>query len=374
MFSSKKYDVIVIGGGLAGLVSSIRLSMAGLQVLLVEKSKYPIAKVCGEYVSNEVLRLLAVIGFDPEDGGASHIHKLLLSDQAGKVYRSQLKLGGFGISRTLFEMQLLQLAKQNGVEVVENCRVDQVQKNDQQFTVVAGGEQLNADWVIGAYGKRSSMDKSLQRDFISKRTGFIGVKYHIHADLPDDEIALHAFPNGYCGIVKIEKDQYNVCYLFKRQSEERITPEQIAEQFLSKNPHLKSIASHLKQIDNPVAISEIYFGKKSIEQDGVLFCGDAAGLITPLCGNGMSIAIHSAFLLSESILKGGGYEKAIHTYRNEWSRLFSTRMKTGRILQHLFLQPVLCNLTLKMMYGIKGLDKAIIERTHNRKVIIPEQI
>lgn len=51
-------DVIIIGGGLAGLVNAICMARAGLDVLLVEKRHYPYHKVCGEYISNEVVPFL----------------------------------------------------------------------------------------------------------------------------------------------------------------------------------------------------------------------------------------------------------------------------------------------------------------------------
>jgi len=48
-------DVLIIGGGLAGLTSAIHLSKSGLKVSLIEKNEFPKHKVCGEYISNEVL-------------------------------------------------------------------------------------------------------------------------------------------------------------------------------------------------------------------------------------------------------------------------------------------------------------------------------
>jgi len=65
--SSNQSDIVIIGGGLAGLVNAIHLSKAGLKVLLIEKNEYPKHKVCGEYISNEVLSYLAYLGINPFD-------------------------------------------------------------------------------------------------------------------------------------------------------------------------------------------------------------------------------------------------------------------------------------------------------------------
>src|ERR1043165_1990412 len=93
------FDAIIVGGGLAGLVSAIELSRAGYRVLVLEKKQYPFHKVCGEYVSNEVLGYLQSLGFDPHAFGASRIAKLRVSTPSGKNMRAPLQPGGFGLSR-----------------------------------------------------------------------------------------------------------------------------------------------------------------------------------------------------------------------------------------------------------------------------------
>lgn len=71
--TSQQFDVIIIGGGLAGLTSSIHIAKNNFSVLLIEKNSYPKHKVCGEYVSNEVLPYLEYLGFDPFEFGAKRI-------------------------------------------------------------------------------------------------------------------------------------------------------------------------------------------------------------------------------------------------------------------------------------------------------------
>ena len=68
-------DIIIIGGGLAGLISAIHLSKAGLSVTLIEKNEYPKHKVCGEYISNEVLAYLQYLDADPMITGAKKIRE-----------------------------------------------------------------------------------------------------------------------------------------------------------------------------------------------------------------------------------------------------------------------------------------------------------
>ena len=72
----KKYDTIIVGGGLAGLTCALHLSQQNCSVLLLEKYSYPHHKVCGEYVSNEVLPYLNSLGIDPFSEGAIRITNL----------------------------------------------------------------------------------------------------------------------------------------------------------------------------------------------------------------------------------------------------------------------------------------------------------
>lgn len=92
------FNVIIVGGGLAGLTSALHLSKHGLSVLLIEKNAYPKHKVCGEYISNEVLPYLKALDFDPFDFGAKKIDHFSLSTPKSKSVDAKLPLGGFEIN------------------------------------------------------------------------------------------------------------------------------------------------------------------------------------------------------------------------------------------------------------------------------------
>jgi flavin-dependent dehydrogenase len=82
----KKFDVIIIGGGLAGLCNAIHLSKFGKEVLLIERNEYPKHKVCGEYISNEVLPYLQFLDFNPFHFGAVKINSFQLSTTKSNLF------------------------------------------------------------------------------------------------------------------------------------------------------------------------------------------------------------------------------------------------------------------------------------------------
>ncbi|MFT5255874.1 MAG: flavin-dependent dehydrogenase, partial [Candidatus Paceibacteria bacterium] len=96
MAKCKHVEVLIIGGGLAGLTAGIHLSQQGFDVLLIEKYAYPHHKVCGEYVSNEVLPYLKRLGVDPIKNGAKNISSFEISNIKGELLSTKLSLGGFG--------------------------------------------------------------------------------------------------------------------------------------------------------------------------------------------------------------------------------------------------------------------------------------
>jgi menaquinone-9 beta-reductase len=96
--------------------------------------------------------------------------------------------------------------------------------------------------------------------------------------------------------------------------------------------------------------------------------GDAAGMITPLCGNGMALAIHSAKVMSELILKFCGGEisrmQLESLYEKKWTSLFARRLWVGRQIQQLFGAEWTSNLAVNLMVKAKPIADFLIRQTH----------
>ena len=367
------FDVVIIGGGLAGLVNAILLNRKNIAVLLIEKREYPFHRVCGEYISNEVRPFLERNGMMPDDIEPSSISKFQLSSLEGKTKTLDLDLGGFGISRYSLDHHLVELAKSEGV-MVHHDQVDDVSNNDKGHIIqTKKGNVFIAAIVIGAFGKRSTIDKHLKRSFIEKSSPYVGVKYHIRHDYPKDLVALHNFPNGYCGINAIEDDKYNLCYLMHRNNLKKYKDIGLVEKnILSKNPQLAKIFNEAEFIfEKPEVINEITFETKTQQEKGIFMCGDAAGMITPLCGNGMAIAIHSAKILSEHLTdyfaNGKDKSRLEEGYKKVWNQQFKTRLAVGRTVQKLFGKGFQSSFSLALL-EVKPLANFIIRNTHGKPI------
>ncbi len=364
------HQIAIVGGGLAGLTSSIELALNGFDVVLFEKEQYPYHKVCGEYVSLESFDYLNRLGINLTQLNLPIIKRLKVSAPNGNSLSHELPLGGFGISRFALDNLLYQRALDVGVNVITGCKVLQVENHS--LTTTHG--LFNAQLVLGTWGKRSNLDVKLNRSFISstKRSlsNYIGVKYHVVADLPDDIIELHNFKDGYCGISRIEDGKYCMCYLTTGDNlkEHHGDIRLMEKMVLYKNPYLSHYFQNFKPLyDEPLAISQISFEGKSIAQNGIIMAGDTAGLITPLCGNGMSMAMHAAHLLSQTIIKNGMDEtKIINDYGKKWKATFESRLKTGKFIQSVFGHPTITNVVISMLKPFPFLVNRLIKQTHGK--------
>jgi flavin-dependent dehydrogenase len=140
------------------------------------------------------------------------------------------------------------------------------------------------------------------------------------------------------------------------------------KQVLFKNPILKERFSNADFLtEKPEVINEISFEKKPLVEDHILYCGDAAGMISPLCGNGMAMAIHAAKVLSETIIQHFPNRSAIEQrYQSQWAKLFENRLLAGRLTQKLFGKSVLSELAVKSLNWVPGLSDQIIKITHGK--------
>jgi menaquinone-9 beta-reductase len=372
------FAVAVIGGGLAGLSLSILLSKAGYKTILFEKEKYPFHKVCGEYISLESWSFIEDLGLHLTQLNLPIIKKLMVSSPDGNFINANLDLGGFGISRYFLDNKLKEIAVENGVIVYEETKVNEVIFNEGKFTVKYNGGEISSLVVAASFGKRSNLDVKWKRSFIkqknSKLNNYIGVKYHIKNQFADDTIALHNFKNGYCGISKVEEDKYCLCYLTTAQNlkDHHNSIREMEEKVLFENPFLKKIFSESTFLfKQPITISQISFDKKSQIENHVLFLGDAAGMITPLCGNGMSMAFHAANIAFENIhsfLQGNvSREEMEKRYSNQWQQHFAKRLRNGRLIQRLFGKEKLTNIFIKTIKPFPFIISKMIKGTHGKE-------
>lgn len=374
--TNQSNDVLIVGGGLAGLTCALHLLKEGFEVTLIEKNEYPHHKVCGEYISNEVLPYLQWLDADPYPLFPVAINRLSVSGLNGKVVGCELPLGGFGLSRYALDNFLYEKALQRGCKVIKDRVTDIVFKDDQFEITTNGPEKLKAKLVIGAFGKRSALDQKLSRGFIQKKSPWLTVKAHYSGVIPNDLVQLHNFAGGYCGVSAVENNQINICYLTDYESFKACRNlEDFQKKVLYKNPRLQQIFEESTMLfDQPLTISQVSFAKKELVYNHVLMIGDTAGLIHPLCGNGMAMAIHSAKICAELSMKyltGNLLSRSAleNQYTSTWNANFRNRLLMGRLLSGIIKQDKLFKPMQQFLAHFPASLSLIVKMTHGKPIV-----
>ncbi len=305
------------------------------------------------------------------------INRFLFSASSGKSVETKLPLGGFSIRRYTLDHYLYEVAIRIGVEIQTNQAIQQINFHQDHFQLTdKQGKAHQSTVVIGGYGKRSILDRTLDRPFFKKKIDYVGVKMYYEAPaFPEDLVALHNFPGGYCGLSKVENGWVNAAYLTTANSVKNAgSIDNLEASLLSQNPYLRDfLANHSPMLPERLVISNISFLPKDLIPNHILMTGDAAGMIPPLAGNGMAMAIHSAKLVSESILAflSGtiSREEMETTYQRSWNQQFKSRLFWGRQLQKFMGQQAM-ELAVSAMKIVPGVLPIVVKQTHGTPIQI----
>src|SRR3989338_9066194 len=369
-----KYQIAIIGGGLAGLALAIDLRKRGCAVIVIEKGLFPRHKVCGEYISLESRNYLFSLCPQLADLHLPQINKFLLTSTGKKEFRTTLPLGGFGISRYLLEELMYHEACDLGVAFMLKTKASKVQcdANNSTFTINTSKGIIYSSLVCNASGRKSNFETE-KKELQAPSTNYIGIKSHVKLKRDSTLIEIHNFPGGYCGISTIEEDKSCLCYIVnskKLRTAKNSIPE-LERTILYQNNHLKELFTKATFITTePVVISGINFKIKKSIDDEIIYLGDSAGSIAPITGNGMSMALRSADALARGI--DDYFSSKISTsqlhksYALFWKEQFSTRVKLSRQFQKLSEYSLLTNITIQLFNSFPALAQLAIKQTYGK--------
>lgn len=377
-------DVVVIGGGLAGAYAATVLARRGQRVVLLEAEKYPRHKVCGEFLSPECAALFAETGFLERLQALvpATIRTVRLTAPNGVAWRSEFPAPAFGVSRYALDAALVAYAQEQGVEVCDGTRVTEVSGSLRDgFTVTArtaqGQQTFTGRSIIAAHGKRSNLDRALNRAFLRQSQPYIGLKRHFAGPALPGHVDLHIFAGGYCGMSQVEGGATNVCLLVRQDVFQRAaggSTEVFIRWMSAQNPQLGAwLAQAAPLLPEWLSIGQVPFVPKTLLEGDVLMAGDAAGMIAPLAGDGMAMALHSGKLAADVLalyLEGElGADAVKQQYVAVWKRHFRRRLQLGRVLQAIMLRPALLTPGLRLINLLPTLGNVLLTQTRDLSLV-----
>jgi len=366
-----RYDVVVAGGGLAGCAAARLLAQAGLSVLVAERQRYPVHKLCGEFLSVEVQATFARLGVLETvlAAGATPVRRALLTSPQGRTLALALPGTALGLSRFRLDPLLLEAARAAGAEAHDGLPVRGVTGSPEAgFTVAFDGAAVEARAVVGAWGKRANLDGALRRPFVDTRTAWVGAKAHFEGADMEDVIELHLAPGAYVGLQHVEDGRINVCWIGEGGGLKAAgSPEAWLAALGRANPALRDRMAGLRRVTDFEAVAQVSFARKGLFDAGVAMTGDTAAMIAPLCGDGMAMALHGAELLAPRLaahLSGTTTRGAFEAdYAAAWTRAFVPRLTLGRALHTVLTRPALATAALHLGAALPGLAAWIVRRT-----------
>lgn len=317
-------DRLVIGGGPAGAMASLRLAAAGRNVVLIERESGPHDKVCGEFLSAEAAAYLHQAGIAPRQLGAAPIRIVSLS-AGDKLIETTLPFPAFSLSRRVLDAALLRRAEEEGCQILRSVAAKTiVSRGDEWLVTLADGQSLRASTLFLATGKHDV------RGYLrapAKPTGFVGFKLHWRLAPASilalrERMSLYLFPGGYGGISLIENGIANLCLIVRRSVLRQLGGwPQLLAFILRGNRHLRTLLDGATALAHrPLAISPIPYGYLAGDTHGLWCIGDQAAVIPSFTGDGISIALHSASLAAEMSLAGKSAADYTAALREQISR------------------------------------------------------
>lgn len=375
------FDAVVIGAGIAGPCAAVALARRGARVALLETGELPRHKVCGEFLSPESQAVFTRLGImeliqtqQPVSVGKSRIVAA-----SGKQLETELPQAGLALSRFRLDKTLWDAAATSGAYCYAQTRVRHIEGNATAgFTVTTTNETFTARAVIAAPGRHAPwLNDAKPPDATNSKLKtqnsklFFGMKAHFRgASLEPGVVELHGWRGGYCGVTQVEDGITNVCLLARYevlQSRAERAPGAFWEWLLAQCP---SLALRMQGATRQMAwltTGNVAFGACCPASGDVLRCGDAAGFIDPLTGDGMAMAARSGELAATvTALQLRGDVRphdAAPLYAAAWQREFKRRLHWAAALRPLLMTPGLTTPAIALLSHTPGLAQRIVANT-----------
>lgn len=309
-------NIVIVGGGIAGLSALNRLIDLGISATLIESASYPSHKICGEFFSPESIPILTKWDVMPP----IRIEKIsIISDKDS--FRFSLPLPACSESRFEFDIKLVNRAIKKGARILMNTKVVNIEEGN---ILLDNGERLPYTDLIMSTG----------RLFGSTAPMYYGFKGHFEGIDLQEELEMYPFKGGYGGISSIGKGQVNVACLIAKAH--NVLNDPLKSLFLLA-PKLKKRLEKGSLILTDWMVGQIpKFGIKNPPvRKNTYFIGDAAGTISPATGLGLSLALTSGYMAAE-FAKNGDYEG----FKRDWTKRYAHVFRYGQALHYCFTHPM----------------------------------
>jgi len=380
-------EVIVVGGGPAGASTAWALAQEGVDVLVLDRAKFPRDKICAEYLSPQASRILSDMRVldEIERTEPAHLAGMSIRAPNGHVANGEFAANhgfrafrdkGLAIRRMILDDIVLRGARTAGARVEESMRVTDLAKNGSArvsgVTVLdadGGSRTLRARYVVGADGLRSVIGRRLGL----MRTSRIWpqrialVAHYRKVQGVTDMGEMHVDYDGYFGIVDVGDGRMNVAVVVPMSRAKEIGEDkaEFFESWIGSRPHLAERFAGAERITPVRATGPFATASRRAWSPGAALVGDAADFFDPFTGEGIYAALRGGELLApylaEALVRSPKEESRILSgYDRARRREFGGKWKLERIVGMAIAYPYFLNNAAKVLSRRKDLADLLV--------------
>ncbi|HYN19804.1 MAG TPA: NAD(P)/FAD-dependent oxidoreductase [Thermoanaerobaculia bacterium] len=286
----ERRQVLVIGGGPAGLATAIRARLAGLDATVLDRSHPPIDKACGEGLMPDAVSRLREMGVEPEGfpfRGIRYVDGDLVAE--GEFPQA----GGLGVRRTRLHEALVRRAETTGVELLWDTTVQGIEPDG----VTTNQGKIPARWIIGADGLLSRVRRWAGLDGGPGALRRFGVRRHYAISPWTDCVEVHWAAGCEAYVTPVAPDQIGIALLWSGEAAG-------FDELLSLFPSLWKRLAGVPAVSRNRGAGPLHQRVLSVHKGNVALVGDASGYLDAITGEGMAVALHQAAALVEALVAG----------------------------------------------------------------------
>ena len=383
-------EVIVVGGGPAGASVAFSLARQGVDVLVLDRARFPRGKPCAEYLSPQASRILDDMGAlqSVERSGAAMLAGVRVRAPNGAVIAGDFVAShgyrgyrdrGLSVRREVLDSILLDSARAAGARVQERTRVTDVLSEDGRVRGVrtlsdAGESALRARFVVGADGLRSVVAHRLGLAHRMRRPRRLALVTHYTgvAEI-GDQAEMHVESDGYIGIADVGAGVTTVSLVVAASRSRELSRNRTAflDAWIARRPHLAPRFARATRITPVVVTGPFASRARRAWAPGAALVGDAADFFDPFTGEGIYAALRGGELLAASLCEAvsapteRGADAALASYDAARRREFGGKWLVERVIGAVVGSPSLINRAAGNLAARKDLADLLIGVTGN---------
>jgi menaquinone-9 beta-reductase len=284
-------EVLVVGGGPAGLAAALAARQAGFDVLVADSAHPPIDKACGEGIMPDGLAALERLGVRLDVAKAAPFSGIRFINGAQQAEARFCRGVGLGVRRTTMHEQLVNAATLAGVRLLWERRVTALADGP----VLLDGESVRCGWVIGADGQNSRIRQFAGLgDAVNERVRF-GFRQHYRVKPWSEFVEVHWGDCGQMYVTPISADEICVAFITSQKSLR-------LQEALGRFPQLASCVAEAVTEEPPRGAVTASRCLPRVHHQRVALIGEAAGSVDAITGEGLAIAFRQAIALADALV------------------------------------------------------------------------